>query len=65
MKVSNEIVDEYSKIYKEYNNKNGLKMRQALKKAVYSLTQYTDTQKDILWGMILAKVDKDLKVKIK
>ena len=65
MKLRQEIINEFSKIYKQYNNKKGLKMRQALKRIVYSFPQYTDTQKDFMWRMILAKADKDLRTKIK
>lgn len=65
MRLTKEIINEFSEIYNEYNNEEGLKIRQALKKTIYGLPQYTEVQKDILWRMILARSDKDLKAKIK
>lgn len=65
MRLTKEIINEFSDIYNEYNNEEGLKIRQALKKTIYGLPQYTEVQKDILWKMILARSDKDLRVKIK
>lgn len=65
MRLTKEIINEFSEIYNEYNGEEGLEMRQALKKAIYKLPQYTEVQKDILWRMILARADKDLRAKIK
>ena len=65
MRLTQETIREFSDIYNEYNNEEGLKIRQALKKTIYGLPQYTEVQKDILWRMILARSDKDLRVKIK
>ena len=65
MRLTKETILIFSDIYNEYNNEEGLKMRQAIKKAIYGLSQYTEVQKDIFWKMILARSDKDLRVKIK
>lgn len=65
MRLTKETILIFSEIYNEYNNEDGLKMRQVLKKAIYGLSQYTETQKDRLWRTILARSDKDLRVKIK
>jgi len=65
MRLKHKTIVEFSEIYNEYNNEEGLKIRQALKKAIYKLPQYTEVQKDILWKTILALSDKDLRAKIK
>ena len=65
MKIKQETVNEFSEIYNEYNNEEGLKMRQAVKKAIFKLPQYNYSQKCCIWKMILARSDKDLRVKIK
>lgn len=65
MRLTKETILIFSEIYNEYNNEEGLEMRKAFKKAIYDLPQYTETQKDRLWRIILARSDKDLRVKIK
>lgn len=65
MRLRHKTIVEFSEIYNEYNNEEGLKIRQALKKAVYNLPQYTEVQKDTMWKTILALSDKDLRAKIK
>ena len=65
MRLTKETILIFSEIYNEYTGEECLEMRKAIKKAIYDLPQYTETQKDKLWRIILARSDKDLRAKIK
>lgn len=65
MKLRQKTILEFSEIYNAYNNEKGLKMRQAIKKAIYSLPEYTEVQKSHIWKTVLARADKELRVNIK
>lgn len=53
MKFNDELIQEYRKIYKEFEKKHDIKTRQAMKKFIYSFDNYSDLKKDKIWEEII------------